>query len=499
MKLGHDVRIFTAKYGVIDGSGGNQPPKKKWRMDMVAEGLAVPVGGVGQPKQVEDGDSTSDKLICNIKMGRASMDDSIVYFLENREYYELRANVYQYADDHVRFALLSKGCLEWLLQEGLKAKGQGSKEENPLSPQPSALVPWLPDLIHINDWHTGYLADMARRDPRYKEIFKNTPIVYTVHNFRHQGSSAHDFRFGPKEERDTGDAPLPDLFNPALLKINALVRGVVNADVVNTVSKTHALEILTPEYGEGIDDILGKNKEKLTGILNGIDTTLFNPLTDKHIKKRFGVRTLTNRDENKLALQKEFGLPVSAMIPLLAISGRMERQKGIDLLMEVLPRLLMHYQFQFIAVGGGDEQYRTFLDTLSQTYPGRVGVYLQPDFTLPRKVFAGADLLLLPSKFEPGGIVAMEAMRYGCVPLVRRTGGLNDIVTDFDPVTKTGNGFSFKEYDSWALFGCVAQALQLYKDRACWTRLAKNCMQSDFSWVHAAKEYEELYRKTSKK
>lgn len=505
-KLGHDVRVFTAKYGVIDGSGGNQPPKKKWKMDMVAEGLAVPVGGVGQPKQADNGDSTSDKLICNIKMGRASVDDSIVYFLENREYYELRANVYQYADDHVRFALLSKGCLEWLLQARSawhEARGKDDMNANLASSlEPRAASgghPWWPDLIHINDWHTGYLADMARRDPRYKEIFRNTPIVYTVHNFRHQGSSAHDFRFEPRQERDTGDTPLPDLFHPALLKINALVRGVVNADVVNTVSKTHALEILTPEYGEGIDDILVKYKEKLTGILNGIDTTLFNPLTDKHIKRRFGVRTLANRDENKLALQKEFGLPVSATTPLLAISGRMERQKGIDLLMETLPRLLTHHEFQFIAVGGGDEQYRTFLDALSQKYPGRVGVYLQPDFTLPRKVFAGADLLFLPSKFEPGGIVAMEAMRYGCVPLVRRTGGLNDIVTDFDPQTKVGNGFSFKEYDPWALYGVVTQALQLHKDRACWVRLMKNCMQSDFSWVHAAKEYEQMYRNITNK
>lgn len=493
-KLGHDVRVFTAKYGVIDGSGGNQQPKKKWKLEMVSQGLAVPVGDNGTNTPNEHNGTF---LVSNVKMSRAGASDPIVYFLENREYYELRANVYEYADDHMRFALLSKGCLEWLLQaRGAEHVADGKTEEGNFATSGHS---WWPDLIHINDWHTGYLADMARKDPRYRETFKDTPIVYTIHNFRHQGNGSYDFRFGPKEDRDMGESPLPSLFDPTLLKINALVRGVVNADVVNTVSKTHAEEILTPEYGEGIEDILLKYRKKLTGILNGVDTRAFNPTRDRYIARRFSLKTLSDRTANKIALQKEFSLPLSTLTPLLAISGRMDKQKGIDLVMEALPQLLSHEEFQLVVLGGGDEQYRNFFLGLARQYPGRVGVHLQPDFKLPRKIFAGADMLLLPSKFEPGGIVAMEAMRYGCVPVVRRTGGLNDIIIDFDPDTSIGDGFSFASFDMLGLYGAVIRALTNYRDARQWKKIITNCLRQDFSWDHAAREYEDLYERVARK
>lgn len=457
LKLGHDVRIFSAKYGVIN---------KKWPMTMEYEGLKVPVG------------NDSRSLMCNVKSSRVSTHDPIVYFLENREYYELRANVYEYADDHIRFSLLSKGCLEWLRQQETF--------------QPLSSV-WFPDLIHANDWHTGYLVDMARRDLIYKDIFGHTPIIYTVHNFKHQGNGSYEFRYVQSEKRDVGVTPLPNLLSKDLISYNALLRGIINADLVNTVSRAHVDEVLTPEYGEGIDDILRVHQERLTGILNGLDTRAFNPMTDNLIKQRYSWRTLSRRAENKLALQREFSLPQHADIPLFALSGRMAPQKGIELLMKGLPHLLRHHALQFIALGGGDELYRQFFLELAQKFPDSVGVHLQPDFKLPRKVFSGADVLLMPSKFEPGGIVAMEAMRYGAVPLVRRTGGLGEIVTDFQPSTELGNGFSFLEFDPWALYGSMVEALTIYKSPILWKKLVQNAMRADFSWDHAAREYEELY------
>ncbi|MBI5356706.1 glycogen synthase [Candidatus Collierbacteria bacterium] len=501
IKLGHDVRIFTPKYGSVDGTAPNFPgtPKvspKELKIEL--ENLEIPIS---HPDILNN---LNHSLSCNVKSFRYSPHDPLVYFLENREYYEQRANVYGYADDHVRFALLSKGCLEWLLQkkeEGGRQKAEGYANLKSETPFPSSfdLLPsghWWPDLIHCNDWHTGYLIDMARRDPRYKEAFKDIPIVYTVHNFKHQGNGVWDFRFAPLDKKDTGKNLLPDLLDDKLIECNALLRGIINADAVNTVSKTHVEEVQTPEYGEGLEEILKKNNHKLFGILNGLDREEFNPARDKKIKTNYNYRQLFRRAENKLMLQKEFKLPSDPRMPLFAISGRMERQKGIEILMEVLPKLMENYKFQFLALGGGEESFRQFFVELSQKYPDRAAVYPRPSFSLPRQIFGGSDVVVMPSQFEPGGIVALEAMRYGAVPLVRRTGGLNDVIADFDPDTGSGNGFSFSAFDPWGLYGAWVEALTVYRQRDLWKKLVVNCMKEDFSWSKAAGEYEEMYKQT---
>lgn len=511
LKLGHDIRIFTAKYGHIDGSAG-LPVKKKWPLNLELESLKVPSNGRRAGREAPDPSASGGELaraadssrpetgsffFCNLKSARATKTDPVVYFLENREYFEMRANVYGYSDDHVRFGLLANGCLEWLLT--LKDEGRRTKDEGNTGASAPALQPsdhWFPDLIHLNDWHTAALAEMIKTDSRYAPL-KNIPVLLTVHNFGHQGNPAFDHRFAPPDKRDRGDAPLPGLLDPKLIEKNILVRGIKYADAINTVSKTHAQEVLTPEYGEGIEDVLIKYQDKLTGILNGLDTKEFNPLTDPNIKIHYSLKSIHRRAENKLALLREFKLPrspLSPRLPLLSFSGRMDRQKGIDLMVESLPKLLQNFDFQLVILGGGDENFRQFFQQLSADYPDRVAVHLRPSFSLPRKIFAGADILLMPSKFEPGGIVALEALRYGCVPLVRRTGGLNDIVEDFDPAAKTGNGFSFTNYDPWAFYGAVVSALTVYRDPDCWKHLVQNCLRSDFSWTHSAREYEELYR-----
>lgn len=464
--LGHDVRMFTAKYGTMDETA---PTKKGWDFKTEFTGLNVPIG-----------DDKNKSLICNVKSLRNRTGKIESYFLENQEYYELRANVYGYRDDHTRFALLSKGCLEWLLQTSQNA----STDEA-----------WFPDVIHAHDWHTGYFLDFARRYRRYQQLLEKTALVYTVHNFSLQGN--YDFRYAPKDKFDYGQKLLAPLTSPELQEQNALKRGILTADAINTVSPTHAVEVLTPEYAGGLEEVLREVRGKVTGILNGLNTAKFNPSTDKKIKRQFSKASFVRaREENKKDLQKQFGLALDAKRPLFAFCGRLAKQKGLDFIIDVLPHLLRERpEVQMVFLGSGDERYRLELSVLQKNFPDQIGLHLRPDFSLPRKIYAGADMVLIPSLFEPGGIVALEALRYGCVPIVRRTGGLNDVISDFNPATKQGNGFSFKNKDAWALFGTMIEALTIYQYPRLWKQLIANCMDCDFSWNHAAVEYDKWYKR----
>lgn len=467
-KRGFDVRIFTPKYGVtklkkFNGSG----PKLQQEIMQ----LPVPVG------------KGKDALICNVLRYRPRhRSDAQIYFLENREYYELRENVFGYADDHTRFALLSKGCLEWLLHQ--------------IELKKSKKTAWLPDVIHCHDWHTCYFLEMARKDPRYKAALSRIPIILSVHNFKYQGM--RDFRFLPEKDKDTGDKPLAPLVSDELKGQNALLRGLLYADAVSTVSPTHAIEVLTPEYAEGLLDVLITIRSKLTGILNGLDLEEFNPATDTTIKRRYSKKAfLKARRTNKIHLQREFSLPEDPDAPIFGFVGRLAQQKGIDLIIDTIPRVIAERpDVQFVILGTGEEKYRSALNKLHEEHPDNVGLFLFSDFKLPRKLFAGTDVMLMPSMFEPGGIVALEALRYGSVPIVRKTGGLRDIVQHFDPDTRKGNGFLFENKTPWALYGVIIEALTLYRQSTVWERLVKNALKTERTWDDAAVEYDDLYHRT---
>jgi len=475
-KRGHDVRVFTPRYGSMDASALQQ---RRWKKQRETWTVSVPVAQEGQ--ELPEG-VPADDLICNVLSYRSEARNAWMYFLENREYYELRANVFGYADDHVRFMLMAKGCLEWLLQLR-KAREDGRDG-------------WWPDVIHCHDWHASYFIDLARRDKRYREALSGTAIVLTVHNFRYQANG--DLRYVPEDERDDGRETLAPLFAKRLLKQNALKRGLLYADAVTTVSPTHALEVLTPEYAEGLDDTLLQIRGKLSGILNGIDTDEFDPSSDPIIRYRYSKWRFTGaRAANKRLLQREFSLPYRQDAFLIAYVGRLSQQKGLDMIQEAMPQLLAEREdVQFVVVGGGEDRFRAALESLKQAFPEQVGLYLLPDFRLPRKLFAGADVMLMPSLFEPGGIVALEALRYGAVPLVRRTGGLNDSIEEFDPGERKGNGFSFVKKSPWSLYGAAMAALTVHRQPQLWERLVSNCLQCDFSWDPPAKEYESWYRQT---
>ncbi len=475
-RIGHNVRVFTPKYGTMNTEARLG---KTWKMNIENIGLKVPVENNASDNQLKQ--DRKDFLICNVKSYKNKRDKLSAYFLENREYYELRANVFSYKDDHVRFALLSKGCLEWLYQ--MKKDSFGKERDM-----------WWPDVIHCNDWHTSYLIGMARRDKRYRHLFTKTAIVLTVHNFAFQGN--YDYRFAKKEDFDEGTSDLEPLMGESFKKQNALKRGLLYADAINTVSPTHALEVLTKDYAEGLDETLEKVKGRLIGILNGLDIDEFNPATDPIIKANYSEKNFIKpRKENKLDLQKLFLLPADPTKPLLAFSGRLWRQKGLDILIEVLPHLFkLRSDVQIIILGSGDDTYRNKLMELQALYPLQLGLHLRADFRIPRKIFAGSDIFLIPSSYEPGGLVALEALRYGAVPIVRRTGGLNDIVEDFNPASGHGNGFSFIPNDAWSLYGVVIETLAIYKQPGIWSKLVLNCLKSNFTWTKSAKKYDKWYK-----
>ncbi len=450
--LGVDARVFMPKFGFIDES--------EYKTDIVVKGFKVPTGHL--KKDPKD-------LICNVKLSKLP-DFAPTYFLENMEYYEKRANVYGYSDDPIRWALLSRGLLEFIKR---------SK--------------WVPDIIHANDWHTGLIPNFMRGAYLEDKVISKISSVFTIHNLSFQGNFDHknvsDMDF------DDGKSEISAFFNDTLKKQNFMKRGIIYADAVNTVSDTYSREILTPEYGEGLENLLLELRSKMFGIVNGLDYLEFNPKTDKFISHNYDKESLDIRPKNKLELQKEFGLEQDVKIPVLSYSGRLDSQKGLELIFAILWPLLRDFNVQFVQIGGGDGRYIEILKKLKDKFPDKVGIHPMPNFTLPRLVFAGADMILLPSKFEPCGIVQLEAMRYGCIPVVRATGGLGDTVKNFDPDDGEGYGFSFKEYDKWQFFAQVVRAIETYRHKKVWKKLQERAMAQDFSWESSAKEYIKLYEK----
>ena len=452
INLGYDARVFMPKFGFIN--------EGIYKTEMVVEGLGVPTGHMTKEPKI---------LICNVKLNRLP-NCAPTYFLENMEYYEKRANVYGYSDDCVRWALLSRGVLEFIKKSA-----------------------WVPDIIHSNDWHTGLVSNYLKTVYADDPILKNIISIFTIHNLKFQGMFDH--KNVRETDFDDGHSQISAFFHERLKKQNFMKRGLIYADVINTVSETYSKEILTPDYGEGLDKLLLELRGKLTGIINGIDYAEFNPQTDKLIPFNFTVSSINQREKNKDSLQKEFGLKVDNTIPILAYEGRLDSQKGLDLIFSIIWPVLKDFNVQFVQVGGGDAKYVGQLKKLKEDFPDKVGIHPYANFTLPRLVFAGADILLFPSKFEPCGIVQMEAMRYGAIPIARATGGLADTVKNYDANTGTGYGFVFQDYDKWQFFGQVVRAIETYRHRNLWKKIQISAMKQDFSWNNSAKQYSVLYER----
>ncbi len=394
-----------------------------------------------------------------------------IYFIQRDEFYD-RTHLYgtpkgDYFDNAERFIYFSKAVLSWCQATGFK-----------------------PDIVHCNDWQTALVPAMMRFGVD-KYYFDSMATVFTIHNIAYQGV------FDVSVFSLTG---LPwELFVPDGLefwgRVNFMKGGIVYGDAINTVSQKHSQEIQTPEFGFGLDGVLRAHSHKLVGILNGVDYEVWDPATDPLIAANYTKHDLSGKRKCKSELLNTYRLPQDLFNrPLLGVISRLVEQKGVDLYPPIMDKLLSQ-KIGFVLLGTGEEKYHKYFMDLAKKYPDQAGIRIAYDNALAHKIEAGADIFLMPSRYEPGGLNQIYSLRYGTVPVVRATGGLDDTVEDYNPETNTGTGFKFGPYDPEAFFSCVMRAIKLYDDKARWKQLVLRGMEQDFSWEKSGKKYLELYEK----
>src|SRR5262249_24095323 len=444
-KLGHDVRVILPRYKAVEAD--------RWHLRVAAVGMPVPINQEAE---------TVDILEVPACAATAGVH---LLFVDAPRYFQ-REKVYGYPDDGERFILFCRAALEYTRTAG-----------------------WVPDILHCHDWHTGIIPNWTKTLYRGDPHFARTATVFTIHNLAYQGI------FGYRILEVAGVAAegflypeIPELANV----VDLMGRGIAFADVISTVSPRYAREILTPTFGERLDPLLRGRQDRLYGILNGIDTAEYDPDTDTRIASPFDAFALERRPANKRALQEQMGLPVAPCTPLIGIISRLTDQKGFDLLDQVAIPLL-EQGIQLVVAGTGDQHYHRLFQQLAERYPQQVAVNLTFSTEISQPIYAGSDMLLMPSRFEPCGLTQMLAMRYGCIPIVHRTGGLADTVHELDPANNAGNGFVFSPYDPFHLFAAVMRALEAYKFQDAWQELMQRAMLADYSWDASAERYVALY------
>lgn len=451
-KLGCNVKIFVPKYSSVDEEKFNL--HYNWTIGEM---------------QIRINEHIRSVHLHHCKHLNTNIE---VIFIDCPHYY-YRGQVYTNSpDEDERFILFSKAVIEAIQR-----------------------LDWVPDVIHCNDWQTGLLPLFIKDNYSWDKKFEKTATVFTIHNIGYQGkystsslfkaeiSGGHFYPMGPVEYEGG---------------VSFMKAGISFADIVNTVSKTYAEEVLTPQYGEGMQGVLNERKDSFYGILNGIDYDVWSPETDKHIPFNYSIDTIEEKIKNKKFLCEKFNLPFNPEVPLIGIISRLAIQKGFDIFTEASHRL-MQLNAQWVVLGSGEEYYEEMFRYLSHTHRDKIFTYIGYNNELSHLIEAASDIFLMPSKYEPCGLNQIYSLKYGTVPVVRNTGGLADTVKDWHKLNYTGDesgtGFSFDDYTSNALTITVQRAIETYKDKNVWKKLISNGMKKEFSWENSAKEYIELYEK----
>jgi starch synthase len=453
--MGHDIRIITPQYQCIN--------ERKYILRDVIR------------LQNIDVDLGDERFQIHVKSAFLPDTKVQVYFIDHKPSF-FRKGLYtdpktgkDYPDNCRRFAIFSKGVLETLHR-----------------------LHWQPDVIHCNDWQTALIPHFLKAIYRDNPFFSQTSTLFTVHNFAFQGgfdSKCSSFLKLKAQPQNLDDPLSPDGW------VNFLKMGIVHADLLNTVSEKHAVEVQSsPEFGFGLEKLLRSRKKQFFGIVNGIDYHVWNPETDPLIPVHYDIPHLNAKEENKKALFEKFGLTCDLGVPVIAMVSRLTEQKGVDLVRNAFADI-MALDTAFVVLGQGEAPFEQFFKKMTGKYAGRVGVSFAFDDPLAHLIIAGADIFLMPSRFEPCGLTQLYSLKYGTVPVVCPVGGLYDTVESYKPKTEKGTGFVVASPDSKALIQTMKLAVKTYKDHKTWSRIQKNGMKKDFSWEVSAKKYVQLYHK----
>ena len=442
-KIGQDVRIVMPKYGCIS---------KEYTDKM--EYVGYTYVNMGWRHQY-----------CGIF--KLLYDGIIVYFIDN-EYYFNRLGLYGYNDEGEQFTFFSKALIEMLPVIGFK-----------------------PDIIHCNDWQTGVVSLLLQAHYSHLSFYEGIKTVYTIHNLKYQGVFPKEVL---RELLSVGWEYFTDDKIEFYDQVNFMKSGIVFSDAITTVSKTYAEEIKCDFFGENLNIPIHHHAGKLYGILNGIDNETNDPASDQRLYANFTADNLAPKYMNKKNLQKDLGLPQKANTPVIGIISRLVDQKGFDLIAQVLPEILA-LDLQIIVLGSGEYRYECMFKQAAADFPGKLSANIKYDGVLAQRIYAGSDMFLMPSLFEPCGLSQLFSLRYGTIPIVRETGGLNDTIQSYNELTQEGNGFTFSNYNSYDMVHTLKRALSFYKQKKIWQGIVKKGMQQDFSWTKSAQEYVDLYDK----
>lgn len=452
-RLGHDIICITPLYGqIID--------KKKNDLKLIYEDVEIYL-------------NSKDAVKVNYWKGYL-MKGLPIYFIENQKYFSKRKTLYGSTHENARFLIFDVAALKLV-----------------------SLLKYEADIVHCHDWQTGLIPFYLKTDFRYSHTLRKAKTVFTIHNLVFQlGMNWWEV---PLPKKDYGKKRLPHITDPDIEYINFAKRAIMSADIINTVSEQYREEIMTKKFGQDLDKILLNRENRLFGIVNGIDYNEFNPNNDSGLYKNYDYKKIHRKKLNKEFLQKTVKLPVNREIPIIGFTSRLTFQKGFELILEVLEHIL-NMELQVIIMGAGNVDYIKELKKIQKKYPKKLAVLPthEDNQKYETLVYAGADLFLLPSHHEPCGINQLKAMRYGCIPIVRRVGGLEDTVINYNPKTGEGTGFTFKDFSGFSLFGTIVRALENYRHKKSWRELVVQVMRESNSWKIPATKYVELYKKVMK-